>query len=282
MPLPDAEATAPSAPRELIAAYLNKQGMPLTNENYSLALKANAENPGTIPGLRNMEPIASPGDPGQPPAPRPRGGGGGGKKPDTRMQTGGEQRTERVRPTDPNSMTGGGSEIGNPQALIAEILLGGAGIGGAAAGRRAANANRPAGPAETVANSTEPKPRVNPWEGPAGVDPNAQLSTAIDRATGERGIADMPRTGPVAEPMPGVLPEMNARSRGAPVTIAPTRPGGPTAPATGTGIQPVPPDPESSIVNSILDRIRTLGGTAPRETGKMPTITVRPQRPPRL
>jgi len=50
--------------RSQILAALQARGAQPTGENMSRLLVANAQNPGVIPGVRNMPPIVSPGDPG--------------------------------------------------------------------------------------------------------------------------------------------------------------------------------------------------------------------------
>src|SRR5215472_4770044 len=75
--------------RSQILAALQARGAQPTGENMSRLLVANAQNPGVIPGVRNMPPVVSPGDPGfaGPVPPRggaPRGGGPPRAAPDAR------------------------------------------------------------------------------------------------------------------------------------------------------------------------------------------------------
>src|SRR5215472_2839699 len=74
--------------RTLLTQYLASRGLPPSGANVSAALNANAQNPGTVPGLENMSPVS--GQQYGPPAPAPpltpatgvpasRGGGGGGR-----------------------------------------------------------------------------------------------------------------------------------------------------------------------------------------------------------
>jgi hypothetical protein len=238
MPLPDAEATAPSGSAELIAAYLNKQGLPLTNANHALALKANAENPGTIAGLRNMEPISSPGDPGYsgPPAPGRGAAGGGAKKPasgaDARGATKFPSNSDLAAANTPPPATDGSGGLSN--ALIAEILLGGAtGLG---ANRLMRGRGAPGAP------EVPPVPSAAP-----AIDPNGQMMAKAlsERAGAQGGWGRALATGTPPPPGAGAdlgipLPGPNMGQRGAPVTAAPIRPGQPGAPAESTGLNTMP------------------------------------------
>lgn len=220
MPLPDADAVAPSDPKELINAYLLSKGMQPTNALMSQALMANAQNPGVIPGLRNMEPISSPGDPGMPPAPA-RGGG----KPaaDTRplpvppayvpppgasdAAKGPDDRSIGARILDwlalPGAAAGNKYLLGGPQKPEPKQLAGPDERGGGGDGGRPAPVpERPMLPGGGQPALPAPEPRA-PLGLPAPSPPNP-LDAAISRATepvpAEVGKGPPPAVPPVAEP----------------------------------------------------------------------------------
>src|SRR5262249_21478701 len=49
------------SPTEMLQNYLQSRGLPLSSENMSRALAANARDPGVIPGLVNDVPSTDPG-----------------------------------------------------------------------------------------------------------------------------------------------------------------------------------------------------------------------------
>lgn len=69
----------PLSPTVIAQKFLQSQGLPLTSENMRRALTANANNPGTIPGLVNNEPPMMPS--GASGAASSGGGGVGGNMP---------------------------------------------------------------------------------------------------------------------------------------------------------------------------------------------------------
>jgi len=231
-PMPTVDNSTSSSPKELIAAYLNKQGMPLTNANYALALKANAENPGTITGLANMDTVTSEGDPGFVGPSKPRGGGGGGERPIPvpPIPPPGSPRTgETVTTTPPDGMS---------LSDIVALMLGGGAAGAANWLRRP-----PAVPDGKLSAAPEP-PRI------AGPEPQLRI---------EGPKAPLPAS---AAPPVVVTPPPNPAEL-APIETAMQRalqPGaGAAPPPTIDAVPPEPPPAKPTLAQKLQGNLKGAG-----------------------
>jgi len=229
-PMPTVENSTGDSPKELIAAYLQKQGMPLTNANYALALKANSDNPGTIAGLANMEPVVSAGDPGFVGPVAPRGGGGrplpvppipppGGAPP---IRTG-----ETVISTPPEGMS---------LSDIVALMLG----GGAAGAAR--------------------------WLKPATPTPDGKLPAAP--IEGQRALPAPEKPLLLEGPRPGATGDAPPMAGGAPRTVDGPPRAGYAAPPMGGPAPPPPPNPIAAAIDRALAPAATA--VAPATAGAPP------------
>jgi hypothetical protein len=283
----------------MIANYLQKQGLPLTNANYALALKRNAESPGSIPGLRNMDTVTSAGDPGFVGPSQKRGGGGGGGKSAPSKPTGavaGRQdrsdnrenaavRGGKAQP--PQQPPEGGLSSGKLDSSdLAAMLLGGGALGAGAYGMnrymsrpnplqvegqpgeaplRVGETRPPAAPQGEVYGPPEP-----PYGPPAprGTPPGVGsdgMTTAIDTA-----VAEPPARAPSSDGMG------SGQLRAPPTVNSPVTGSVPvTQPTVGATPAPVAAPPTEE---SYLAKLRSLLGAsieAPKP-GMLRPRTIRP------
>lgn len=252
--------------RTLLANYLASRGLPPTGANVSAALNANAQNPGTVPGLENMAPVS--GQQYGPPAPAPaltpatgvpssRGGGGGGRS---------STRPLPIPPVPPGVQPGTGEPIqttaSDPSGItldpadIALSVLGLLGGGGALlAGRRGITRGpRETGGSPDIQDITEQVgPPKEPERGPSPVE---DAPASIRRPTRPVPEAEPTRQAttppaPKAETTQGdVLPPdigLDTRPRVAPEPMtAPTPPV--TAPRASAEPTRAPVETPSTIV----------------------------------
>jgi hypothetical protein len=277
------ESNSTDNTRGMIANYLQKQGLPLTNANYALALKRNAESPGSIPGLRNMDTVTSEGDPGYTGPSRKSGGGGGGGKSAPSKPTGavaGRQdrsdnrenaavRGGKAQP--PEQPQGGGLSSGKLDSSdLAAMLLGGGALGAGAYGvnrymsrpnplqvegqppadgppLRVGETRPPAAPQGEVYGPPEPPYGPPPPRGtPPGMGSDG-MTTAIDTA-----VAEPPARAPSSDGMG------SGQLRAPPTVDSPVTGSVPvTQPTPAPGATAAPPTEES-----YLAKLRSLLGAS--------------------
>lgn len=190
-----------NASKQLILNYLASKGVPATPRNYNsanlAALRENAATPGTVSGLRNMEPVSSAGDPGMPAA-KPKGGGSSDKPAASRrveptgIVAGRQDRSDNLE--NARVMHGGAtSEDGSNSWLLPLIMLGGPSLAAAILGggkllRGASGSGANAAPARGTVPET-PRGTVSAEVRPRSTAAAAEspVSGAIDKAVSDGG-----------------------------------------------------------------------------------------------